>query len=250
MLALPIKPHGVRWIAALCLACAVLVADLRASHAALSISATRVVLASDKRSVALVVSNPSDRPFAVQTWVNTAADDDSSAVPLIATPPLFRLDPGKEQQVQINGLPNDLPHDRESLFYFNVQEIPQAAGDSNVLNIALRTRIKLFYRPASLKDSPMARLPDLQWSIEQVNGQVHLVAHNPSPFHVSFARLEVQGHGKTEQLKAADMLEPLATRRYRLSATRPGAGLAVVYTAINDYGGSSLPITLPIRVSP
>ncbi|GAB7529478.1 molecular chaperone [Pseudomonas sp. 3A(2025)] len=235
----------------LCLSFALLVADMPASVAALSISATRAVFHSDKRSVSLVVANPSNRPFAVQTWVNTQADDDTTAVPFIPTPPLFRLDPGKEQQVQINGLPNALPDDRESLFYFNVQEIPQAHGeDGNVLNIALRTRIKLFYRPVSLKDSPMARLKDLQWSIRKTNGQTLLVAHNPTPFHVSFSHLEVTGHGKHERLKAADMLEPMTSRSYPLETTRPGTGLTVVYTAINDYGGYSLPLTLPIQVTP
>ena len=162
------------------------------SQAALTLSGTRVVFDSDKRSTSLIIANPSNRTFAVQTWVNTAADDATTAVPLIPSPPLFRLNPGKEQHVQINGLPNTLPMDRESLFYFNVQEIPQADADNNnVLNIALRTRIKLFYRPHQLKDNPVARLKELQWSIKTVGGQSQLIVNNPTPFHVSFNRLEV-----------------------------------------------------------
>jgi len=135
-----------------CMTLLMLTAYLPAAHAALTVNATRIVFGSDKRSASVIVSNPSNRPFAVQTWVNTAADDATTVVPFVPSPPLFRLDPGKNQQVQINGLPNSLPSDRESLFYFNVQEIPQAeASDGNVLNIALRTRLKLFYRPAQLK---------------------------------------------------------------------------------------------------
>ncbi|WP_134942926.1 tetratricopeptide repeat protein [Pseudomonas syringae] len=102
-------------------------AYIPASQAALTINATRIVFDGDKRSTSVVISNPSDRPFAVQTWVNTEADDTVTVVPFAPSPPLFRLNPGKEQQVQINGLPHDLPSDRESLFYFNVQEIPQAS---------------------------------------------------------------------------------------------------------------------------
>ena len=125
------------------------------SYGALTLSSTRVVFDSDKRSVSLIVANPSDKPYAVQTWVNTSADDTTTAVPFMASPPLFRVNPGKEQQVQISGLPNSLPTDRESLFYFNAQEIPQAdSQQTNVLNIAIRTRIKFFYRPSQLKDSP------------------------------------------------------------------------------------------------
>jgi chaperone protein EcpD len=222
-----------------------------ALQAALTVNATRVVFNSDKRSASVIVSNPSNRPFAVQTWVNTAADDATTAVPFVPSPPLFRLNPGKNQQVQINGLPNDLPKDRESLFYFNLQEIPQAeTTDGNVLNIALRTRLKLFYRPVELKDNPVARLKDLQWSVRQVAGKTQLTATNPSPFHVSFIRLEVTGNGKTEKLRNAPMLGPLTSQTYALDDIKVASGLHVVFSAINDYGGYTPPLTVPVQLTP
>ena len=211
----------------------------------------RVVFDSDKRSVSAIVANPSDKTFAVQTWVNTAADDTTTAVPFMPSPPLFRLNPGKQQQVQINGLPNTLPTDRESVFYFNVQEIPRVeATEGNVLNIALRTRIKLFYRPAQLKGNPLSRLKDLQWSIHQVDGQAQLQVHNPTPFHVSFSRLDVSGNGQNQKLANAPMVEPFAKQRYALSGIKAGSGLQVEFSAINDYGGYSTPLRLPIQLGP
>ncbi|MBF4557647.1 molecular chaperone [Pseudomonas sp. p50] len=234
-----------------CVAGLMLVAHIPVSQAALTINGTRVVYDSDKRSVALRVNNPGDSTFAAQTWVNTAADDTSTAVPFIVTPPLFRINPGKQQQVQINGLPNDLPNDRESLFYFNLQEIPQAtAGHENVLNIALRTRIKLFYRPSELKDNPIARLKDLQWSIQTLDGKAQLVVNNPTPFHVSFARLEVKGSSQYQRFQSASMVDPLSTQTYALENIKPGSGLQVEFSAINDYGGYSTPVTLPIQLTP
>lgn len=234
-----------------CLSFFMLAAHIPSSHAALTISATRVVFDSDKRSVSVIVANPSDKAFAVQTWVNTAADDTTTAVPFIPSPPLFRLNPGKQQQVQINGLPNTLPTDRESVFYFNVQEIPQAvASEGNVLNIALRTRIKLFYRPTQLKGTPIPRLKDLQWSIRQVNGQTQLEVHNPTPFHVSFSRLDVSGNGQQQKLASAPMVEPFASQHYTLNGVKAGPGLHVEFSAINDYGGYSAPLRLPIQLTP
>lgn len=236
---------------AACMTALMLTTYLPASHAALTLNGTRVVFDGGKRSVSMIVSNPSDRTFAVQTWVNTAADDTSTAVPFIPSPPLFRLNPGKEQHVQINGLPHSLPTDRESLFYFNVQEIPQAsAEEGNVLNIALRTRIKLFYRPAELKDNPVSRLKDLQWSISQVNGKAQLQVNNPTPFHVSFARLEVKGNGQQQALPNAEMLAPLATQTYPLDGIKAQPGLQVEFSAINDYGGYSQPLSLPVQSAP
>jgi chaperone protein EcpD len=242
---------AVRPTLAACMTALMLTAYLPASQAALTLNGTRVVFDSDKRSASMIVTNPSDRTFAVQTWVNTAADDTSTVVPFIPSPPLFRLNSGKEQHVQINGLPNTLPTDRESLFYFNVQEIPQAnAEQGNVLNIALRTRIKLFYRPAELKDNPVARLKDLQWSITQAEGKTQLRVNNPTPFHVSFARLEVKGHGQQQALPNAQMLAPMTTQTYTLDGIKPQAGLQVEFSAINDYGGYTQALTLPIQTVP
>ena len=236
---------------AACMTALMLTSYLTASQAALTLNGTRVVFDSDKRSVSLIVANPSDRTFAVQTWVNTAADDTTTAVPFIPSPPLFRLNPGKEQHIQINGLPNTLPTDRESLFYFNVQEIPQAnANEGNVLNIALRTRIKLFYRPAQLKDNPVTSLKELQWSIELANGKPQLRVNNPTPFHVSFARIEVKGNGQQLALHNAEMLAPLSSQTYALDGIKPQAGLQVEFSAINDYGGYTLALTLPIQTAP
>ncbi|WP_166367098.1 fimbrial biogenesis chaperone [Pseudomonas akapageensis] len=227
-----------------------LLGHLPAAQAALTLNSTRVVFESDKRSTSVIVANPSEQPYAVQSWVNTEADDTTTPVPFIAAPALFKVNPGKEQLVQINGLPNDLPGDRESLFFFNAQELPQASeSGKNVLNIALRTRIKLFYRPSHLKENPSTRLKDLQWSFEQVDGKPYLVVDNPSPFHFTFSRLEVEGGGQAEKLQLAPMALPLARQSYALKTVKPGAGLKVTFTTINDYGGYTAPMTQAIGMA-
>ncbi|WP_339492438.1 fimbrial biogenesis chaperone [Pseudomonas sp. EA_15y_Pfl2_R67] len=218
------------------------------SQASLTLSTTRVVFDSDKRSASLIVANPSDKVFAVQSWVNTSADDTTTAVPFVTSPLLFSIGPGKEQQVQINRLPNTLPTDRETLFYFNAQEIPQAEADqSNVLNIAIRTRIKFFYRPAQLKQNPSERLKDLQWSLQTINGKPSLVLHNPTPFHYTFQRLEVSSGGRSKTIDNPTMAAPLSREIYALGELKTGTAAQVSFTTINDYGGITPPITLPLR---
>ena len=221
------------------------------AQGALSLSQSRIVYPSDQRNVALVVSNPSKNTWAAQTWVNTAADDTSTPVPFMATPPLFRLDPGADQQVRISALPGELPKDRETLFYFNVQEIPSVDGDSqNVLSIALRTRIKVFYRPVEIRDNPLKRLGDLTWSMHLRNGRPELVVNNPTPFHVTFSRLQVIAGERVETVKMPAMSAPFTEQAYPLKALRAGATPQVRYTAINDYGAATAPLTRPIALSP
>lgn len=234
------SPFRVRAMAALCLA----FGWHASSQAALTMSATRVIYEGERRSVSLVVANPGKDTFAVQTWVNTEADDTTSAVPFTVAPNLFRLDPAKQQQVQISGLPSSLPGDRESLFYFNVQEIPQVTpGQTNVLAIALRTRLKLFYRPKTLKGDPQAMLKNLSWAVVEQDGQRRLAVENPTPYHVTFSSLLVGSGKATETVAAAQMVAPFGRQLYDLPGPRTSGPLQVQFTTINDFGGASQPLT-------
>lgn len=223
---------------------------LPAAEAALTINATRIIHTSDSRSSSVLVANPTNRPFAVQTWVNTLEDDTLTAVPLMPTPVLFRLDAGKEQMVQINNLPNTLPQDRESLFFFNVQEIPQQVEVPNSLNIAMRTRIKLFYRPSQLSEAPESQLERLSWSLRQHDDGLHLVVNNPTPFHYTFDQLQVSGAGQSEKPNAQAMAMPFAEQSYRLTSIRPQSGLHVTFNTINDYGVGTAVVQRPLVFMP
>lgn len=218
------------------------------SHGALTIGATRVVFEGAQRNTTVMVRNPSSQVFAAQVWVNTEADDTTTAVPFMPSPGLFRLDPGKEQLVRINGLPNELPQDRESLFFFNLQEIPQArpsADTANVLTIALRTRIKVFYRPNAIKGDPHKRLGELTWHWDPTARQ--LLVHNPTPYHITFKRVTV-AEGDAGRVEPG-MVAPFADQRFDLPAGQ-GQPKQVRFSAINDYGGISEPLSVTVQPLP
>ncbi|MBI6919742.1 MULTISPECIES: molecular chaperone [Pseudomonas] len=226
-------------------ACLSLLAPITA-HAALTISSTRVIQPSDRQSTSIVVANPTQRPYAAQAWINTEADDNTTAVPLIASPALFRIDPTGEQTVQFNRLPNNLPQDRESVFYFNLQEIPQADDKpSNSLTIALRTRIKVFYRPTQLKGRPQDHLQSLAWSVQTLDGKPHLVVDNPSPYYFTFNQLILRSTKGSEKIDARKMAIPMGRQTYPLKTSTVQDGLKVEFTTINDYGGLTPELSRP-----
>lgn len=228
--------------------CAILLAcSTSIAHAALTISQTRIVHESAKRSSSVVTANPSKATYAAQAWVNTEADDTTTAVPLIASPNLFRLEPGNEQTIQINAIPNDLPQDRESLFYFNLQEIPQAqkGEPQNTLTIALRTRIKVFYRPTQLKGRPQDHLQSLAWSVQTLDGKPHLVVDNPSPYYFTFNQLILRSTKGSEKIDARKMAIPMGRQTYPLKTSTVQDGLKVEFTTINDYGGLTPELSRP-----
>lgn len=232
-----------------CMAILLYTLPITSAQAALALNNTRLVFHSDKRNTTVVVRNPSTQTYAVQTWINTSADDNTTAVPFLPAPQLFKLPPGKEQLVQINGLPRTLPDDRESLFFLNVQEIPEASdAPGNTLNIAMRTRIKMFYRPQQLKDSSTSQLKSLKFSLIEKNGKPYLRVDNPSPFHVTFIRLNVHGPGQQHKLRNTAMVAPFAAQDYPVDGITRTAGLRAEFSVINDYGGYTTPLTSPIHL--
>lgn len=221
-------------------------ASAATAQAALSLNATRLVISSDQRSSAIMVRNPSKQTWAAQAWVNTEADDTTTAVPLMPSPALFRLEPGQEQRITLNRLPAKLPDDRESVFYFNVQEIPQKTDTAaNQLRIALRTRIKVFLRPTRFTGDPTQRLNELRWSRGQAEGKHYIEVDNPLPFHYSFVTLNVSSGSQQQALTSAPMVGPFARQRYPVDISlADGARLKVA--AINDYGGFTAVLDLPL----
>lgn len=150
-------------------------------QAGVVINGTRVIYPGDEKEITVQVSNNGQRPVLVQSWLDTGdseATPDTITTPFILTPPINRLDSGKAQALRISSLTTSaLPQDRESLYWLNVLEIPGRPGseikNENYLQLAVRSRIKFFWRPASLKEGA-ARAPQaLSWAATEPGAESH-----------------------------------------------------------------------------
>ena len=129
-----------------------------------------------------------------------------------------------------------LAQDRESLFWFNVLEVPPKAkdGDSqNVLQLAFRTRIKMFFRPDGLPGDPAIAAGNLKWSQQGTA----LIANNSSPYYVSMAKATVTVNGKKIEVDS-HTIPPLSNETIPVKNAPALRGGKIEYTAINDFGGT------------
>lgn len=141
-------------------------------NADIVISGTRIVYPASSKDVIVNLDNRGNKPLLVQTWLDDGrdgVDPQELKLPFVITPPVSRIDPQKGQSLRITYMGSALPQDRESLFWFNVLEIPPKSkakeGESlNQLQLAFRTRIKLFFRPDGLKGTPGDAAANLKWS--------------------------------------------------------------------------------------
>ncbi|MBI6141486.1 fimbria/pilus periplasmic chaperone [Serratia marcescens] len=206
-----------------------------AAQAAIALDRTRVVFDGSVQSVSLSVSNQNKQlPYLAQGWLE---DEQGNKIqsPLTVLPPVQRIEPGKPSQVKIQALPAAklLPQDRETLYYFNLREIPPKSNKPNSLQIALQTRIKLFYRPAAI--APERNAAPWQEQLTLTKQGDKYIVNNPTPYYVTIVdaatRKGVEGAKGFEPF----MVPPKGNTPLTVSAGSLGGSPVLTY--INDYGG-------------
>lgn len=204
-----------------------LLASLNTS-AGVIIGGTRVIYDGGKKETALSVKNPDKVPYLIQSWVDTQEGGQPKA-PFIITPPLFRLNADQNNVLRIVRAGGNLPEDQESLFWLNIKSIPSTEKIDNTLQLAVKTRIKLIYRPTGVKGTLNDAAQNLKW---QRSGNT-LQATNNSPYYLNFFSISVGG----KELPEVTMVAPHATASYTLPADATGNSIS--WKIINDYGGTS-----------
>lgn len=192
----------------------------------IALGATRVIYPQGSKQVSLPVINSSDsNVFLIQSWVANA--DGSRASDFIITPPLFVIQPKKENTLRIMYVGPSLPTDRESVFYLNSKAIPSVDKTTlakNSLQIATQSVIKLFIRPKDLP-GPSADAPAMLRCHSQ-NGR--LTVANPSPYYVSLVEIYA-GNQKLPNT----MVAPKSELTLKSSENR------AIFQTVNDFGATT-----------
>jgi len=230
------------------------------AKASVVINATRVVYHEARGEAVVQLRQPGDVPVLVQVWLDDGdetLDPQDVALPFLITPTVARMDPGNGQSVRVLRTGSGLPQDRESMFFFNVLEVPPAqleliqAGEDH-LQISTRSRIKFFYRPQGLaprvdKAPELMRFSLVSETAQQSAPQVRV--YNPTPYHITFKDLSLHV-GNAESAVANMDQEALSAQEYtvlpmgeRMLPLKSSSGLAahssalqVKYEVIGDLG--------------
>lgn len=204
------------------------------AQAAIALDRTRVIFDGNHNSESLSISNQNKTlPYLAQAWIEDPEGNKIES-PLTALPPLQRVEPGAKSQIkiQVTGGTTPLAQDKETLYYFNLREIPPKSNKPNTLQIALQSRVKLFYRPAALAlksgDVPQEALTLTR------NGDRYTV-NNPTGYYVTIVHAAASDKGEDVAGFKADMVAPKGS--LTLGGSASALGNHPVLTFINDYGG-------------
>lgn len=204
------------------------------AQAAVAPDRTRLVFRGDEKSISVDLKNASEKlPYLAQSWVD---DDKGQRItsPLAVVPPVQRIEALGIGQVKIQGMPglSALPQDRETLFFYNVREIPPKNDKPNTLQIALQTRIKLFYRPASLAKVDSMHPWQHQVTLEKKGSQYQV--NNTTGYYVILSNASNRVDGTTAKGFEPMVIPPRTSPVMSVNAADLGS--APVLTYVNDYG--------------
>ncbi|MBJ2116657.1 molecular chaperone [Proteus penneri] len=164
------------------------------AKASVVLERTRLIFPMDKSTLSLQIFNRSEQPTLVQSWIDDgdiASTPETTTAPFIVIPPIMKVSANGGAQLKIQRLENKLPQDRESIFYLNVLDIPprpNSSENANTLQLALQTRIKLFYRPKQLELTSSTIFKQ----IEIIKKQQNLEINNPSAYFFTISKMYTQ----------------------------------------------------------
>jgi P pilus assembly chaperone PapD len=220
-----------------------------AADASVVIAGTRVIFPAGEGEVTVRLTNQNATPALIEAWIDNGdahSTPDKVSTPFLITPPLFRMEPARDQSLRIlyTRSQQPLPTDRESVFWLNVLEIPPKPSTpqfqgKNYLQVAIRSRLKLFYRPAGLAGDPIKAASELSFRAASTAGSGVLVVHNPTPYYITISQITLNA-GAASHKVGTGMVAPLSDLRVTVSDLKqaPSAGSAIEYHCINDYGSN------------
>jgi P pilus assembly chaperone PapD len=204
------------------------------AQAAIALDRTRIIFNGGEKATSLNISNKNTQlPYLAQGWLEDAQGNKITS-PLVVLPPVQRLEPGAKSQIKVQALPaaNLLAQDRESLFYFNLREIPPKSDKPNTLQIALQTRIKLFYRPAAIIPGKAELATPWQEKLTLTLKGKSFQVNNPTPYYITLVAASSK-EGKVSQDFTPQMVPPKGS----IVMSAADLGNSPVLTYVNDYGG-------------
>ncbi|HBU8525072.1 fimbrial assembly chaperone [Klebsiella aerogenes] len=216
---------------------------ITSAQASVVVGATRVIFDGAKNNAEVAVENKDNSSDIVQSWVSVVDATSPAKDAFIITPPLFRLKAGEKGFVRIVRSGKPLAADRESMFWLNVKGIPAMNNmpDTNMVQFAINSKIKLIYRPAELKNSsPEMYAEKLQW---QRHGDI-ISVKNSSPLYMNFSQIAING----KNVSGAWFAAPFATLKIPMEGNLSSTGKkSITWSVINDYGMSGKKYTAVVQ---
>lgn len=218
--------------------CVLALCLVASAQASVVMTGNRVVYPAQNKEVNIQLTNHDDFPNVIQVWMDSGNEDstpETGQAPFIITPPFFKMAAKAGQTVRLMFTGEQLPQDRESVYYLNFLQIPprEAKSSSNQMLIMLRNRVKVFYRPAGITTSPTEIAQHVKPKIVQRGNTYAVELENMSGYYLSISGASILSDNKVIQL-GNKMIAPFSSETWPVTSKVRNPELTINY--INDQG--------------
>ncbi|MBG5925684.1 MULTISPECIES: molecular chaperone [Providencia] len=199
------------------------------------ITGTRIIYPADADSITVQLTNNSKTSSLVQSWIDNGDENstpENSEAPFYLSPPIVKIEGLQGQQLKIKKIPGKLSDNVESVFFLNVLDIPktpESAKGKNAIQLATRSRIKIFYRPIGLTESSDEVINHASYQIKNNN----ILVKNNSQYHLTIAAITPLDD-KNNSLIDSAMIAPMSEKELPIKGTMKSHDLILMY--VDDYG--------------
>lgn len=202
---------------------------------------TRIIYNESNKEKTVQFSNTGRIPYIVDISINNKNMDisENKNDTFISIPQIFKIEPQAGQIIKLIKLTDNLPNDKESVFYFNFSQIPattEEQSSQNQLALLFNSQVKIFYRPKSIENKENT-LDELFVSKEKNK----LKINNESPFHIVIKEASLIAGKDKFPLAQSVMLSPKSVYYWDNPLKKQtNRDVKIEFDIINDYGSSQL----------
>ncbi len=209
------------------------------ARAAIQIHGTRFIYNEADAFTTVRITNEGNDASLVQTWIDAGdllMQPGEDLLPISILPPMAKIDAKQGQLFKLiyTGIP--LPKDRESVFWINVLDIPRKIIDengSNFVKVAVRSRMKVFYRPSGLTYTHQDAINKLRFYIDRKSNMLSII--NNSAYHLTIESAKLN----SAVLDIKPMIYPFSKKKYKISGVISSLNETehkILLNIIGDYG--------------
>ena len=207
------------------------------SVSSVTINKTRVIFNEGDKVATITLNSNNERDSLIQLWVDNGeleAKPSTIDVPFILNPQIKELMPNQAQVVKIRHIGNNKPQQNEELYWLNLLEVPKKVeSEKNYIQLAYRTRIKLFYRPSNINEKSQSESSEsLIFSL--VNDTLEI--KNISPFYITIINVKEKDRDDYRLIENSNFMISPKSSKY-LTIDSRSYSKEFKYTYINDWGG-------------
>lgn len=193
------------------------------------IGGIKFIYKEEQAGMKIFLSNRSNQEFLINSKLLTFKGGAQSY--FFISPPLFKINAGRDNYLKVLKTQTPPPSDRESMFILSVAAIPQIKSlstNENAVQIAVRNKLVFIYRPLSVPDITDSTYKLLKWS--KNNHGLHIT--NPTPHYITLSRIYINGVKYIKNIT----IEPYSdVELHKCNTTR----CTISWSAIDDTGKAS-----------